>query len=77
MDATSDIARAVAHRFAQQDYALRLAARHSERLEDDQADLTLRHGAAVSLHKIDVLDTDSHAAFVDTLPALPDVTICA
>ena len=72
----SDIGRAVARRYAEKGCAVILAARHSQRLEADAADLRLRWGATVRLEDFDVLDTDGHAAFLDRLGELPDVAVC-
>jgi len=75
LGATSDIARALAHAFAAEGYALQLAARDVAKLDADRADLELRHGVAVTLHPFDVLASDAHPAFVDGLPALPEVAV--
>ncbi len=77
LGARSDIARACAHRYAQDGYAVQLAARDADALEADAQDIRLRHGLAVTCHAFDVLDTDGFASFVDGLPALPDTVLCA
>jgi len=77
LGARSDIGRAIAHAFAAKGYAVQLAARNAAGLEADKADIELRHRVAVSLHELDALDTDSHAAFVDGLPELPHVAVTA
>ncbi len=77
LGARSDIARACALRYAQGGYAVQLAARNAATLEPDAQDIRLRHGASVTCHDFDVLQTDGFAAFLDSLPALPDVVICA
>ena len=77
LGARSDIARAVAHKFASQGHPLQLAARNVATLEADKADLELRHGVAVTLHEFDALATDTHEAFVQSLPALPKIAVCA
>lgn len=77
LGARSDIARAVAHQFASQGHSLQLAARNVATLESDKADLELRHGVAVTLHEFDALATDTHEAFVQALPALPTIAVCA
>ncbi len=75
--ARSDIGLAAARRFAAAGHPIRLAARDSARLEPDRADIALRHRVEVTLHDFDVLDADSHAAFIASLGDLPGVTICA
>ncbi len=77
LGAKSDIGRAVAHRFAAAGYDIQLAARNAAALEATKTDLALRHNIAVSVHDFNVLQTDTHAGFVDALPALPDIVVCA
>lgn len=77
LGAGSDIARACAHRYAREGYAVQLAARDAAALQADAQDLRLRHGIDASVHAFDALDTDGFAAVLDALPALPDVVLCA
>lgn len=77
LGARSDMARATARRFAQAGFALQLAARNAESLEAEAADLRLRGAPSVSLHDFDVLETPRFDAFLDSLPDLPRVAICA
>ena len=77
LGANSDIARACAHRYAQDGYAIRLAARDTNALASDVADIALRHRVDVTAHAFDALDTPGFAAFVDALPDLPDTVLCA
>lgn len=76
LGARSDIGRAVAHRFAQEGYAIQLAARDNRTLEADRADIALRYGGRVTLHEFDALDLESHPAFADGLGELPDIAVC-
>ena len=75
--ARSDIGLAVAHAFAAKGHPIQLAARDAATLEIDRKDIALRYGVAVSLHDFDVLALETHDAFVDDLPELPAVAICA
>jgi len=77
LGARSDIGLAVAHEFARKGYALQLALRQPEEFESARADLQLRHHVPVSLHAFDALAIDTHAEFVDNLPELPEIVICA
>lgn len=77
LGARSDIGLACAHAFAAEGHPVQLAARRIETLEADRADIVLRYNVEVSLHEVDALATDSHAAFADSLSTLPDVVICA
>ena len=77
LGARSNIAMAVAHRFAKAGYNIQLAARNSDSLEADKSDIGLRYQVAVTVHELDALEITSHQAFVDGLPELPVVAICA
>lgn len=77
LGAASDIARATARAFAEKGCAIQLAARDPDRLAADRADLETRYGVAVSVHALDALDLDSHEGFVDGLPELPAIAVCA
>jgi short-subunit dehydrogenase len=77
LGARSDIARATARAFAANGHPIQLAARNAETLAADQADLQTRFGVAVTLHDFDALDMGGHDAFVDALPALPQIVVCA
>ena len=73
----SDIGLAIAKAYAADGHAIQLAARNVDSLAADQNDITLRHGVDVTLHEFDALDVNSHDAFVDALPVLPDTVVCA
>ena len=73
----SDIGLSIARAYAADGHAIRLAARNADGLEPEKTDIALRHGVEVSLHEIDALDLDSHEAFVDALPELPETVVCA
>ncbi|KRS12469.1 short-chain dehydrogenase [Roseovarius atlanticus] len=77
LGARSDIGLATAHRFAKAGYDIQLAARNSAALEPARADLQLRYNVSVSLHDFDVLDRQSYDRFLDALPELPDLVVCA
>ena len=77
LGAHSDIAIAVAHRFAEAGYQIQLAARNINNLAADKSDIELRHQVNVTLHEFDALDTSSHLYFVEQLTILPNVTVCA
>ncbi len=76
LGATSDIAKALAHQFAEHDFHLVLAARQSERLADVVTDLEIRHNITVEAVEFDALDYASHANFYQGLSSRPDVAIC-
>lgn len=75
LGATSDMAVALAHRFAQAGCHITLAARNSGRLAETATDLQIRHNISAEAFEFDALDFASHAAFYAGLPAKPDVAI--
>ena len=77
LGAHSDIAIAVAHRFAEAGYQIQLAARNINNLAADKSDIELRYQVNVTLHEFDALDTTSHSYFVEQLTILPNITVCA
>ncbi len=74
--ATSDIGRAVALRYAQEGWRVLLAARNSEEARRNADDIGTRTAADVSVHRLDILETERFAAFIDALPVLPDTVVC-
>ena len=75
LGAASDMAVAIANRFAASGYQLQLAARAPGRLKPLQADLHIRFNCTSSLHDFDAADTASHQSFFQQLPVAPDVVI--
>lgn len=76
LGAGSDMAVAIARKYAQEKYNVQLAARKVEHLLPLQQDLQIRYGITATVHAFDALDTASHAAFYASLPVKPDQTIC-
>ena len=72
----SDMALACAHAFAGAGYDIVLAARRSETLGPEKADIELRYGVTVGLRDFDALDVEGHEDFAAVDP-LPDIVICA
>lgn len=73
----SDIARAVAHRYAAEGWNVMLAARNASRIEADCSDLKYRYEVNAIALEFDAMDIESHEAFVQNLSVLPDVVLCA
>ena len=73
----SEIGMAIARRFAKAGRSVQLAGRNVKNLEADQADIVLRYGVSVTLHEFDALNINSHTLFVDQLPELPSIAVCA
>ncbi|MDB4286035.1 SDR family oxidoreductase [bacterium] len=76
LGANSDIARAIAHRYAKEGYHLQLAARKADRLEADVNDLQIRYGISAQALEFDARDYASHEAFYAGLSPKPDVVFC-
>jgi short-subunit dehydrogenase len=76
LGATSDIAKALAYRFAQAGGNLTLAARGPERLAEVVSDLEIRHNVRAEAMAFDALDYSSHPGFYQSLAVKPDVAIC-
>jgi len=76
LGAGSDIAIAIARKFAAASFDIQLAARNTTRLRPLQSDLAIRYQVTCSLHEFDAEHTAEHAAFFASLTPLPDVTIC-
>jgi NAD(P)-dependent dehydrogenase (short-subunit alcohol dehydrogenase family) len=74
---TSDIGRAAALHFAKAGWQVMLAARNEEEVRRNADDIAARTGSPeVTTHRLDVLESDHFAAFLDELPRLPDVAVC-
>ena len=77
LGARSDIGKATAHKFASLGHPVQLAARNATAMEDDKADMELRYKVAVTLHEFDALAIETHDTFVNSLPELPQIAVCA
>ncbi|MEO0823095.1 MAG: SDR family oxidoreductase [Pseudomonadota bacterium] len=77
LGARSDIARAMAHGFAERGHPVMLAARSPEALERDATDLALRTKADVTCHRYEALEIDTIESFLDGLPAAPHIVVSA
>lgn len=76
LGATSDMALAIARKFAENKYDIQLAARNTEPLKPMQSDITIRYSVQCSLHSFDALQFNSHASFFGGLNPKPDVVVC-
>ena len=75
LGASSDIAQAVAHEFAEKGFDVILTARNSKRLEPLVSDLAIRHAIKTYLVEFDAEDYTSHGQFYLDLPASPTVAL--
>lgn len=76
LGATSDMAIAVARKFATEGFTITLAARSLDKLNPLKADMEIRHQAKVYTAPFDALNFGSHAQFYNSLPTKPDVVVC-
>ena len=75
--AKSDIALAVAKKFASNGYNLQLDARNSSELEVIVSDLKIRYKINVSKYELDILKYKTFANFINSLDYLPDIAFLA
>jgi decaprenylphospho-beta-D-erythro-pentofuranosid-2-ulose 2-reductase len=77
LGAKSDIARAIAHRWAQNGYHLYLAGRKAAtEIEPDVKDIGIRYNVTAQAVEFDALAFETHAAFYAALDPKPEVVIC-
>jgi short-subunit dehydrogenase len=76
LGARSDIAQAIARRFAQEGYALVLAARPQDEQSALARDLEIRYGATARVVDFDALAFADHGPFFQGLEPMPEVTVC-
>jgi len=71
LGASSDMAVALAQKFARSGYDIQLAARNAGRLDPLRSDLTIRHGISASLYEFDAGNFAQHADFFAALDPKP------
>jgi hypothetical protein len=76
LGATSDVAVALAAKYASEGYSVTLAGRDRPRLDVMAADLNIRYKVPVFAVAFDALDFKNHEQFYNSLPVYPDVAIC-
>jgi short-subunit dehydrogenase len=76
LGATSDMAQAMARKFAAEGWSLSLAALETDLLEPIAGDLRVRYRVAVDAYSFDATDFDGHRAFYESLARKPDTVIC-
>ncbi len=76
LGATSDMAQAIAKKYAAEGWSLTLAALEPELLEPIAGDLRVRTKTPVETVEFDATDFELHRAFYDGLETKPDAVIC-
>lgn len=77
LGASSDIARAVAHKFADEGWDILLCGRNTELLARDAVDLRLKYKVNAEACKFDALAFESHSGFWEDLKLKPSAVVCA
>jgi decaprenylphospho-beta-D-erythro-pentofuranosid-2-ulose 2-reductase len=75
LGATSDIAIAIAKKFAEQQYNIQLAARKPAQLKVLQSEIKISYKVACTVHAFDAVQYYTHHEFFGSLVPKPDVTI--
>lgn len=75
LGATSDIAQAIAKKYAAEGWGLTLAARNAQELDAIASDLKIRSSAEVRTALFDAVAFDTHPAFYESLEVKPDAVI--
>jgi len=75
--AKSEIAAAVAYKFAANNFNIILASRDLSGLNNLQQDLSIKFNIIVKLYALDILGVEYFSKFIDNLDVLPDIVICA
>jgi len=75
LGATSDMAIAIARKFAAHKYNIQIAARNEQQIKSIQTDIITRYNVECSVHPFDAVSFDSHSLFFQQLYPKPDITI--
>ena len=76
LGASSDIAIAIARKFAANKYDIQLAARKPMDLKPLQSDIAIRYQVSCEVYGFDALAFNSHKSFFESLSPKPDISIC-
>ena len=77
LGAGSDIAKAIARKFASRGFAIQLAGRNQEQLTRLKKDLESRYEATVFDYSFDAKNFESHPALISELSVFPDIVVYA
>ncbi len=75
--AKSDMAQAIARKFAENNHDIYLALRNPQRLDDFEKDLQVRYNVQVKKIDLDVCQYGDHAEFFESLDPKPTGVVCA
>jgi len=76
LGAASDMAVAIAKKYASKGFDVQLAARNTARLQALESDIRIRYKVNCDLYEFDALNYGSHAAFFNDLPQKPEIAVC-
>ena len=75
LGAASDMGMAIAKKYAEKGYSLKLAARNIDRLEPFCSDIQIRHNVICTLHELDISNFNSLKFFWESIEVKPPITI--
>jgi short-subunit dehydrogenase len=73
---SSDIGHATALQYAKAGWSVMLAARDLDAAQRNADDIATKTGGEISIHALDVLQTEQLPGFIAGLPVLPDTVVC-
>lgn len=76
LGASSDMAMAIARKFASEKFDIQLAARNTDNITSLQSDIVIRYQVQCSLHVFDATKFETHATFFQELVPKPEITVC-
>src|SRR5882762_3686495 len=76
LGAGSDMAVAIAKKFASEGWNIQLGARNVSRLQALETDIHIRYNADCTLHEFDALKFETHESFFNRLNPKPDLVVC-
>ncbi len=76
LGAGSDMAVAIAKKFASAGWDIQLAARNISRLKSLETDIRIRYNVTCTSHEFDAVQFQTHESFFDALNPKPDIVVC-
>lgn len=77
LGASSEISKAVAMKFAENNFDIMLAGRNVMTLMDEKEKISRNFNIKVTLHELDITQFNKYEDFISSLPFLPTVVLCS
>ena len=77
LGASSEISKAVAIKFAENNFDIMLAGRNVMTLMDEKEKISRNFNIKVTLHELDITQFNKYEDFISSLPFLPTVVLCS